>query len=89
MVQAIPTLQHSYYKHHYALSEQGLWSAGSEYFNVLTMGGRTLCQLSTKVKVRFADVNADGFTDMLLDGAADLLYNPSTGTFENCQDLGG
>ncbi|UQY33435.1 hypothetical protein K8U54_17130 [Pseudomonas fulva] len=53
------------------------------------MGGRTLCQLSTKVKVRFADVNADGFTDMLLDGAADLLYNPSTGTFENCQDLGG
>ncbi len=89
MVQAIPTLQHSYYKHHYALSEQGLWSAGSEYFNVLTMGGRTLCQLSTKVKVRFADVNADGFTDMLLDGAADLLYNPSTGTFENCPDLGG
>lgn len=89
MVQAIPTLTHSYYKHHYALSEQWLWSGGSEDFNVLAMRGRTFCQLSTKTNVHFADVNADGFTDMLLDGAAAMLYAPSTEVFENCPNLGG
>ncbi|YCH20770.1 hypothetical protein M1D96_16850 [Pseudomonas sp. D1-3] len=89
VVQAIPTLKHSYYKHHYALSGQWLWSGGSEDFNVLAVGDRTFCQLSTKVKVRFADVNADGFTDMALDGAPDMLYNPSADIFENCPDLGG
>ncbi|SHL99903.1 hypothetical protein [Phytopseudomonas punonensis] len=89
VVQAIPTLKHSYYKHHYGLSEQWLWSEGSENFNVLAMRGRTFCQLSTNTNVRFADVNADGFADMVLGGAPDMLYNPPADIFENCPSLGG
>lgn len=89
LLQAIPTLKHGYYKHHYVLSEQGAWYGGVESFNVLSINGQSFCELSTRTAVHFADLNADGFTDMLLDGAARMLYSPSTAAFENCPDLGG
>lgn len=88
VVQAIPTLKHGYYKYHYALSEQGAWYGGVESFNVLAINGRSFCELSTKTAVHFADVNDDGFADMVPDRSAAMPYVPASDEFENCPFLG-
>lgn len=88
LVQATPTLRHVYYKHHYALSGQEAWYGGVESFNVLSINGKSFCELSTKNAVHFADVNDDGFADMVPDRSAAMPYVPSNDEFENCPFLG-
>jgi len=91
LLYSFPTIRNQYYLAKYDINVEWQWTGGSENFNLLRVNDVDACELSTKLKVHFDDVNNDGYADIVYsDNVGDaILYNPSTKSFDNCPFLGG